>query len=199
VAAATDAFDRGEYRWVAELLKHVVFAQPDHLAAKQTLARTFDQLGYQAESGPWRDVFLSGAYELRHGAPEKPLPTGMIEGLLLATPIERFFELVATMVDGSAAADVTVTLNFTLTDRQQTYVLTLNRGVLHHREMAPDPTAHVSIHITHGLLIRLLLKRVSINELLTTSALDIEGSLIDLVRFIAVLEPADPTFALVTP
>jgi len=199
VVAATDAFDRGEYRWVAELLKQVVFAQPDHVGAKKLLAQAFDQLGYQAESGPWRDVYLSGAYELRQGAPETPLPTGMIDGLLRATPVERFFELVATMVNGPKAADMSLTLNFELEDRQQSFVLTLSRGVLHHREAPPNPEADVSIRVTHDLLIRLLLKRVPVSELLTTEALDISGNPLRLMQFIRILEPADATFALVTP
>ncbi len=199
VTAATQAFDRGEYRWVAELLKHVVFAQPDHEGALQLLAAAFDQLGYQAESGPWRDVYLSGAYELRHGAPKAPLPTGMIDGLLRATPIERFFELVATMVDGPKAAELSLTLNFELVDRQQNFILSLQRGVLHHREAPPDPEADVSIRVSHELLIRLLLKRVPISELLTTDALDISGNPLRLIQFVGVLAPGDPTFALVTP
>lgn len=199
IMSATAAFDRGDYRWVAELLRHVVFAQPDHTEAKALLARTFDQLGYQSESGPWRDVYLSGALELREGAPEAPLPTGMVDELLKATPIERFFELVATMVDGPAAADVSLSLNLALTDKQRTFVLSLNRGVLHHREAPADPEADVSIRVSHDLLLRLLLKRVPLSELLTTDALDMTGNPLRLAQFISVLEPADPTFALVTP
>ena len=48
-----------------------MFAQPDNQAARELLAKTYDQLGYQAESGPWRDVYLTGAYELRNGPPTK--------------------------------------------------------------------------------------------------------------------------------
>ncbi len=62
---------RDTYRWLAELLNHVVFAEPGNDNAKQLLARVYDQLGYQAESAPWRDFYLTGAYELRHGSPEE--------------------------------------------------------------------------------------------------------------------------------
>ena len=51
------------------MLKHVVFANPNNKAAKDLLADTYEQLGYQAESGPWRWVYLQGAYELRNGVP----------------------------------------------------------------------------------------------------------------------------------
>jgi alkyl sulfatase BDS1-like metallo-beta-lactamase superfamily hydrolase len=66
-----EAFARGEYRWVATLLDHLVFADPSDAEAKELLARAYDQLGYVAESGPWRSVYLTGAYELRHGAPTR--------------------------------------------------------------------------------------------------------------------------------
>ncbi len=62
-------FDKGEYRWVAEALKHVVFADPSNKDAKELLADTYEQMGYQAESGPWRSVYLQGAFELRNGVP----------------------------------------------------------------------------------------------------------------------------------
>lgn len=64
---AQSAFDSGEYRWTATLLNHLVFAQPANTEAKALLARNFDQPGYQAESGPWRDIYLTGAKELRRG------------------------------------------------------------------------------------------------------------------------------------
>ncbi|WP_275427367.1 alkyl sulfatase dimerization domain-containing protein, partial [Stenotrophomonas maltophilia] len=62
-------FDKGEYRWVAEILQRVVFANPESKDAKEMLADAYEQMGYQAESGPWRSVYLQGAYELRNGVP----------------------------------------------------------------------------------------------------------------------------------
>ena len=62
-------FDKGQYRWVAMAVKHVVFADPSNTAAKNLLADAYEQMGYQAESGPWRSVYLQGALELRNGVP----------------------------------------------------------------------------------------------------------------------------------
>ena len=62
-----EAAERGDYRWAAMLLDHVVFAEPENDDAREALAGVYDQLGYRAESGPWRDVYLTGALELRHG------------------------------------------------------------------------------------------------------------------------------------
>jgi len=88
---ATRSFDEGDYRWVAEVLNHLIFAEPGNKKARRLLAKTYDQMGYQAESGVWRSVYLSAAYELRHGAPEKGLNLSRARDLLQRMPPERFF------------------------------------------------------------------------------------------------------------
>src|SRR5690242_1431457 len=69
IAAAQEAHDRADYRWAAELLKHVVFAAPHDETARELQARTLEQLAYVAESASWRNFYLVGAHELRHGTP----------------------------------------------------------------------------------------------------------------------------------
>ena len=71
---ARAVYDRGEYRWVAEVVNHVVFAEPKNAAARELQADTLEQLGYQSEAGTWRNLYLTGAQELRHGTLDLPLP-----------------------------------------------------------------------------------------------------------------------------
>src|SRR5207253_8252903 len=66
---AKDAFDKGDYRWSSELLSRLVFAAPSNEAARLLLADSLEQLGYQSESGAWRNAYLNGAKELRTGEP----------------------------------------------------------------------------------------------------------------------------------
>ena len=199
LSAARAAYAEGDYRWVAELLNHLVFAEPDNSRARALLADAYDQLGYQAESGPWRDVYLSGAYELRNGPPETPLPTGSIRSILRETPVERVMELLATMIDGPAAADSALVLNFNLTDLDRNFVLRLENAVLHHREQPLAEDASVTINISHEFLLDVIVGEVDLSGLLTTDELDIEGSRVDLVRFLSLLQLPDGTFAIVTP
>ena len=199
LVAAEAAYAKGDYRWVAELLNHLVFAEPDNTRARALLADAYDQLGYQAESGPWRDVYLSGAYELRNGPPETPLPTGSIRSILRETPVERVMELLATMIDGPAAADSALVLNFNLTDMDRNFVLRLENAVLHHREQQLAEDASVTINISHEFLLDVLVGEVDLSGLLTTDELDIKGSRVDLVRFLSLLQVPDSTFAIVTP
>jgi alkyl sulfatase BDS1-like metallo-beta-lactamase superfamily hydrolase len=67
--------EAGDDRWVAEVVRHVVFADPDNTAARELLADALTQLGYQAESGPWRNFYLTGAKELRDGVMVLPTPS----------------------------------------------------------------------------------------------------------------------------
>ncbi len=66
-----EAFARGDYRWVAELVNHVVFANADNKDARYLQADALEQLGYQAENGTWRGFYLMGAKELRQGISKK--------------------------------------------------------------------------------------------------------------------------------
>ena len=103
-------------------------------AAKDLLARTYDQLGYRAESGPWRDFYLTGAQELRHGVDAASPGLG---GLLGSVPIESVFAAMATQIDGAAADGKHITVNVTFTDLKRSFVLELENSVLHHKEMQP--------------------------------------------------------------
>jgi len=196
---ATAAFDAGDYRWAATLLDHLVFARPDDARARELLARTYDQLGYQAESGPWRDVYLSGAYELRHGTPENGFSLANATELLRRTPVQRFLEALATRIDGPAAEGKRMVLNFVLTDVGESYVLTLENSVLHPRRRDPDPDADVTIRVTRDLLVRLFSGQAGARELLFSDDLDVEGSRTALVSFFGLLSRPEADFAVVTP
>ena len=84
IARARQAFKAGDYRWVAQIMNHVVFAEPNNQAAKELEADALEQLGYQAESGIWRNHYLTGAFELRNGIPsdssQRSHKRGFIQG-----------------------------------------------------------------------------------------------------------------------
>ncbi|WP_037607524.1 alkyl sulfatase dimerization domain-containing protein [Streptacidiphilus rugosus] len=105
LARARKEFAAGEYRWVAEAVNHVIFADPGTQEARLLQADTLEQLGYQAESGPWRDFYLTGAQELRHGTPQlpglrSPLPPDVLRGM----PGAMLLDYLAVRLDGPAHA-----------------------------------------------------------------------------------------------
>jgi len=192
-------FDQGEYRWVAELLNHLVFAQPDNQAAKALLAQTYDQLAYQSESGPWRDEYLTGALELRRGAPKAGLSIANAGDLIDKTPVDQFFELMAVMLNGPKADGKNYTLNIEFTDLGKTYVLQLENAVLHQHEGSPAADANATVRITHPLFVKMLTGKAGIRDILFSDEVSVEGSKLDLLQFFALLDRPNEAFDIVTP
>lgn len=196
---AREAFDRGEYRWVATLVNHVVFADPGNQQARALLADAYDQLGYQAESGPWRDVYLSGAHELRHGITTPPVNAATVSEVLRHLPPDGFFEAMASRLNGPKAEGKSLRLNFTFTDLDQTWVLSLENAVLHARQRDPDPGAAATVTLTRDFLVKLATQQAGLREMLFSDDLAIEGSRLELLSFFSLLDSPDGRFPIVTP
>jgi alkyl sulfatase BDS1-like metallo-beta-lactamase superfamily hydrolase len=196
---ATASYEQGQYRWAAMVLDHLVFAEPGDGEAKELLARCYDQLGYQAESGPWRDVYLTGALELRQGPGGTALDVRTAGGLLRHMPVARFFDSMAARIDGAKAEGTQLMLNFVFTDLDESYVLTLENAVLSHRRADPHPEADVTLRVTRELWIELATGNAGLRELLFSDELDIEGSRRKLLAFFQLLENPAGIFPIVTP
>ena len=154
VAAAQTAFDKGDYRWAAELLNHAVFGQPDHTGAKELLARTYDQMGYMAEAATWRNSYLTAAEELRNGPPKKGVDRASFIEMLSQTPIERFLEAMAAGLDGPAAEDKNLRVNLVLSDTKESFVLWIENAVLHYKKSEPATGANATLTLTKGFFIK---------------------------------------------
>jgi alkyl sulfatase BDS1-like metallo-beta-lactamase superfamily hydrolase len=196
---ARASYEAGEYRWTATVLNHLVFAAPDDTEAKELLARSYDQLGYQAESAPWRDVYLAGALELRRGRTPSALDPAAAIGLLRHLSVPRFFDALASRIDGMEAEGEELVLNFVFTDIGRSYVLTLENSVLNYRESDPDPEANATVRLTRDLWLRLVTRRAGLRDLIFDDALSVEGSRLDLLGFFGLLDAPSGAFAIVTP
>ena len=197
LAVAQSAYEAGDYRWAATLLDNLVFAQPDNAGARDLLARVYDQLGYRAESGPWRDFYLSGAQELRHGV--LAAGRGGVGSLLASVPIESVFASMATQIDGVAADGKHITVNVTFTDLKRSFVLELENSVLHHKEKQTVKGADASVRLTRDFWLSFLSKQTSVKDLVFSDALDIDGDRLALLSLLSVLQPPTPAFPIVTP
>jgi len=198
---ARAALDGGDYRWAATLLDHLVFADERDTEAHELLARAYDQLGYQAESGVWRSVYLSGANELRHGVPEGGgLDTRFAGDILARIPLDLFFASMATRLDGPKAAEQEpLTLNFVFTDAGETHVLELENAVLHHWQREADPNAAATVKLTRDLFLKLGTGQVGLKDLIFSDELAVEGSRTALLSFFRLLDRPNPSFPIVTP
>ena len=189
---ARDFFERGDLRFAAQLLKHAVFAAPDHEDARELLARTFERLGYGAECATWRNCYLMGARELREGVTHSPLTGSSMTGALT---VEQLFDSLAIRIDGPRAWDVTVTVDWHFTDLGQSHRMTLRNGVLTHTPLQGDDDHRADLTLT--------LARSQLLDLLAggqdLDGVEHTGDHTALRRITDVLDSTEPDFAVVTP
>ncbi|MBI2749482.1 MAG: MBL fold metallo-hydrolase [Burkholderiales bacterium] len=198
VVAAQAAYDKGDYRWAAELLNHAVFGDPASKAAKELLAKTYEQMGYQAEAATWRNSYLTAAQELRNGPPAKGASKAMLMDMLLQTPIERFLEAMAAGLNGPDAEGKDLKVNLVLTDLKETYVLWIENAVLHFRSGAAAPDANATLTLTRDIFVKMIAGTAGVKDTLLSDDLKVSGSTIDLVRFFGLIDKAPGNFAIVT-
>lgn len=142
---AKEDFDKGEYQWVAEITNVLVFADPKNEEARYLCADALEQLGYQAESGTWRNAYLAGAKELREGTTtDKNTKANPNQDARKAMTSEMMLDYLSILVDSKASEDLNLTLNFVITDTQEQWLVTVNHGVILYQKGAqaenPDAT-----------------------------------------------------------
>ena len=200
IARARADFDRGEYRWVAQVMKEVVYAEPDNKEARELCADALEQMGYQAESATWRNAFLYGAQELRHGVFQIPARATMGADTLAGLATDVFFDLMAIRLDAARAAGQSMVLNWHFTDRAEKLVLTLKHSTLTHRLGEWSDTASTSIITTRAMLDSIVLRKTTPPDAIASGALRIEGDPSRLAALFGMLEqPAGFMFDILTP
>ncbi|GAA4843667.1 alkyl sulfatase dimerization domain-containing protein [Luteimicrobium xylanilyticum] len=197
VANAQQAFDSGDFRWAAEVLSHAVFAEPDHAAARGLLADTLEQLGYGAENGVWRNIFLSGATELRDGKFGTPTVSASPDVISALTP-EMLFDAIAIQIDGPRAWDEKLTIDVVLTDVDKRYRLRLANGALTRSGAPQKGDADATLTTTSRALPALATGGLSA-EGLAAAGIELSGDASVLARLAGLLDPGDPDFSIVTP
>lgn len=191
-------FENGEYRWVAQVLKNVVMADPENTEAKHLLADAFEQLGYQAESANWRNIYLVGATELRNGMNKDNAPLD-VSGIIHHMPVDDFLKLMAVKLNGPKADGKKITLNVTLADSNQKYAIYIENSVLIYKEgkvdTNPDVTLTLDQLIFYGIGLGLLLPEQAV----ASGKLKISGDQTKLNEFLSLLDQFDNFINIVTP
>ena len=128
-------------------MNHVVFADPNNKAARDLQADALEQLGYQAESGPWRNFYLSGAKELREGVKQLGAPNTASPDTIRAMDLDLLFDYAAMRLNGEKAAGKSMKLNWNFTDTNEQYLLELANAALSHiaGHQAKDADATISL------------------------------------------------------
>lgn len=191
-------FNAGNYRWVAEVMKHVVFANPQSKNGKALLADAYEQLGYQAESGPWRSVYLQGAYELRNGTPSSGGTNTASPDIIKNMPPEMLFDYLAVRLLPEKAAGKNYAININFTDLDEKYTLYVENSVLNHtHKQAEKPD--VALTLTKATLDDVQLGNITLEQAIADGSITLDGDGDVFKDFVGMLDTFNFWFNIVTP
>ncbi|MEV0700187.1 alkyl sulfatase dimerization domain-containing protein [Saccharopolyspora sp. NPDC050389] len=190
VEKAREYANAGDLRFAAQLLKHAVFAEPGHAAAKELLADTYQRLGFGSENATWRNYYLTGARELREGI--VPTPTAISGGMAAALTVEQILDSVAIRIDGPRAAGAGLVIDWHVTDADEHVRTALSNGVLVQEPIREAEPADLALTLTKAQLLELVAGR-------QPEGVDHRGDRGTLGRLIGLVDEPDPSFPIVTP
>jgi alkyl sulfatase BDS1-like metallo-beta-lactamase superfamily hydrolase len=175
LALGKKAFRDGDYRWGAEAMKHLVFAQPNNQDARRVLADLLEQMGYQAESGPWRNFYLAGTKELRDGVAKAATPNTASPDILGNMSFELIFGYMGIQLDAKKADGKKITINWVFPDAKAKHTLFLENSVLNHwaNYQAKDPD--VTVTLDRKVLSQVLAKQLPFKDALAQGKVKLAG------------------------
>lgn len=191
-------FADGQYRWVAQVMNHLVFAEPENVEARELAADALEQLGYQAESSAWRNNYLMAAYELRNGMLASQRTTGSSDAIT-AMSIPMFFDFMGIRLNGPQAEGKKIVINWNFTDVDEQYILNLENSALTYRAGKQASNADATVALTRSVLDQISLGQTTFQEQLVAGGVKIEGNPLKLVELFSLLDTFNPSFSIVTP
>lgn len=199
LAKARKSFEDGEYRWAATVLNHLVFGHPGCRDARELLADTYEQLGYQAECGTWRNCYLNGARELREGLPPASHQSTLSPTAVANMPTELLLDYLATQVEPQKAEGKSVSVNLHFTDSGEHWNWSLENSVMNCWNAALSG-ADASYTLTRAALDAIVNEETSVEGAISDGLIREKGRKGALAELFAVLEERpDFFFGIVTP
>jgi len=196
LARASADFEAGNYRWVAEVLNRLIFAEPDNSAARELQARTLEQLGYQQVSATWRNVYLTAARELREGV--VPIPPGArLDDFLVNMSPSMLLDYAGIALSPERSDDADVSLNFDFGE-EGVYHASVSGGLLTYRAGRSDG-ADATLEVDNRTFDGLLTGRLRLADALAAGDIRLEGDQSQAASFFTLFDAFAPDFNLVTP
>jgi len=204
IGRAREDFARGEYRFVAEAMSHVVFADPANAEARRLGAAALEQLGYVAESATWRNAYLLGALELRQGRPDTTARAPVSPDLVRAMSLDLFFDYLAVRLNGEKAEGQAFVLNWLFPDDDdpaggRRYVLTLQNCALTYLAERQSDGPDATVTLARPVLDRLVLRELTIEEAIDRGLVTIEGDRGAVARLFGLLDDFAMMFDVIEP
>jgi alkyl sulfatase BDS1-like metallo-beta-lactamase superfamily hydrolase len=198
MAKAREAAAAGDYRWAAELNNHAVMADGSNRAARLLQADILEQLGYQAESGVWRNEYLTAARELREGVkPTKASTQG--PDVVRAMGLEMIFDFLAVRLNHQKVDGQTLALQLEFTDTQESWALELSNAVLHNTRGRKLAQPQATVTLARPAFFKLLLGAATLPALMQAGEVKVAGDPRALAAVFGNLVQFNPQFDIVTP
>jgi alkyl sulfatase BDS1-like metallo-beta-lactamase superfamily hydrolase len=199
VARAKAAIEAKEFRWASQLLNAVVFADPANAAARDLLAEVYRQFAFQAESGVWRNVYLTGAQELTQGVYKGGGGATVSLDTIRATTTAQMLDFAAVRINPERARGRRIVLNLVLTDFGEKHLLTLDNSVLIHEQDVQDPAADATLTMKRADLLQTLFFGVPLTPKTLTGEIAVKGKADAYPALVALIDPLDVNFNVVEP
>ena len=200
---AQRAFDAGDYRWVAELVNHAVFADPTNERARHLQADALEQLGYQSESSTFRNAYLMGTKELREGPPRLTQGARRARSMIRAMTIEQVFDTIGVRIKAESIGGVGVVVNWRFTDMSGTpderWVLGLSNRTLYATRGKHDAGASVTVTLTRELLLAIVSQDTTFVDEIGKGTIVLDGDGAALLSIFGNLEETTAGFPIVEP
>ena len=199
IARAREDFARGEFRWVAQVMYHVVFAEPDNAEARALAADALEQLGYQAESATWRNAYLYGARELRNGVLQLPPRPILSPDLLNAVTTSTFFDFLTVRLNDEKVAGRRFRQCWRFSDSGETLVLNLEHSTLTHLMGREAADVAATVTTTRPVLVALCVRKTTVAEALAAGTLTVAGEADPVIDLFEMLDDFPLQFDILTP
>ncbi|MEY4400983.1 MAG: hypothetical protein RL072_848 [Actinomycetota bacterium] len=203
LAHAESAFDRGDYRWVAELVNHLVFAEPTNEKARSLQARALEQLGYQAESATFRNAYLMGAMELRQGPPANPNPNVRARALVREMTVDQVFDTIAVRTISENLGGVSLATNWTFTDLAGTlderWILGVSNRTIFSTRGAHADDAAATVTLTRAKFLDVVLQDTTFVDAINGGDVTVSGDAGSLITIFGNLDTFSMGFPIVEP
>jgi len=199
VKKAQADYDKGNYRWVMQVLMQVVYADPSNMKARNLMADASEQLGYQSEAGTWRGWYMSAAKDLREGV--KPMQVAVFASpdTVSAMPLELFFDYLSIRLDGPKAEGKTIKMNLDLPDTKDKYLLVVQYGVLQYHKDQQAKDADVSLTMDRSTLNQIIGGKLKVEQGVANGTIKLDGDPKKFEEFVGLLDTFDPWYQVVMP
>ena len=188
-------YEKGEYQWVAQVTKELVYADPANQAARDLCADALEQMGYQAESGPWRSAYLMGAWELREGNQAEKEGTNLgRESTIRSMTVDMVLTYIDIMTDALAAQNDDLSLKLNIADTGETFRVIRRDGVLMVYKGETDLETDCTITCARLQLLALMNGNMDV-----TAKMQIEGDDTVPARLVKYMSPINRNFNIIEP